>query len=99
MMFCERRIIPTSLEPIPRSLRASLGYIAMSPKEIAALKRNQPADYDILAEVVKICQVEDSADAFAFRTFKFKPRKVTANTAKLAPSHRMAMLNAVYRKS
>jgi len=68
----------------------------MNTAEIAALNRNQPGDYEILQEVVEICQAEDMADAM--RTWKFKPRKVTAKTAKLAPSHRLAMLNAVYSR-
>jgi hypothetical protein len=65
----------------------------MSSREIAALNRNQPGDHEILQEVVEICQAEDMADAM--RTWKFKPRKVTAKTAKLAPSHRLAMKSAI----
>ena len=92
MMFAGRRIVLTTLEPVPRAFRAAPGVIVLNTAELTALERNQPGDHDILQEVVEICQAEDMADAM--RTFKFKLRKVTAKTPKLAPSHRMALLNA-----
>lgn len=87
-------MILSTLVPLPRPMRAVPGILAINHLEAEALKNG---DGEVFKELMSICHAEDRADAF--RTFKFKPRKVTANTPKLAPSHRMAMLNAVYRKS
>ena len=65
------------------------GVVAISTMEAEALKCGDGATFKMLME---ICHAEDSADAM--RTFKFKPRKVTAKTPKIRPSDRMAMLNA-----
>jgi len=94
MQFAGRRIISTTLSDVPRALRAVPGCVAVSTAEQKALKNGCGETFKSL---MAICHAEDRADAF--RTFKFKPRKITAKMPKLAPNHRMAMLNAVYRKS
>lgn len=94
MIFGGRRVVSTTLSDVPRAFRAVPGIIVISIAEQDALKNG---DGKVFKELMAICHAEDRADAF--RTFKFKPRKVMANTPKLAPSHRMALLNAVYRKS
>lgn len=97
MIMFERRVIPTILDPIPRSFRACLGHLALNQREIDAIRRNSEDDADTIKEIMEIVQAEDMADAN--RTFIFKPRKVNSKTPKLGPSVRMSMLNVVYRKS
>lgn len=89
MQFGGRRIILTTLAPLPRSMRAVPGILAINNLEAEALKNG---DGDVFKELIEICKAEDMADAN--RTWIVKPRKVTAKTAKLAPSHRLAMIHA-----
>lgn len=93
MTFLGRRIIATTLDPIPRSFRAVPGYLALNQFEIAAIGRNSLADTDTIKPIMEIVQAEDMADVN--RTFIFKPRKVSRKTPKLGPSLRLFMVNTL----
>jgi hypothetical protein len=97
MKMFERIVIPTILDPIPRSFRACLGHIVLNQREIDACRRNSEDDRDTIEEIMDIVQAEDMADAN--RTFIFKPRKVNSKTPKIGPSVRLSMLNVIYRKT
>src|ERR1022692_1139426 len=88
-----RTIMLTTLDPIPRAFRAAPGVLAMNQIEIDSCQRNALDDAVIIKPIIEAVQAEDMADAL--RTFIHKPRKVTRKTPKIAPSHRMAMLNAI----
>ena len=91
MMFAGRRIILTTLDPIPRSFRAVPGCIALHKDEVDALNR---LDGEKFKEIIDIIKAEDWADAVLTVRPKLKKR-----TVKLAPSVRMSMLNAAYRRA
>ena len=90
MQFAGRRIIPTTLDPVPRSFRASPGVIAISNIEAEALRNGHGPTFKMLVE---ICSAEDMADAL--QTFKVKPRKVSPASPRIRPSARLAMLDAI----
>ena len=90
MKLFERRIIMTTLDPIPRTFRACLGHLALNDRELRSIRRNDPEDYETIKEIAEIVEAEDAAEAR--NVFKFKPRNVTAKTPKISPSNRMAML-------
>jgi hypothetical protein len=60
MIFCGRKIIPTTLDPVPRLLRAVPGYIVLNEREIGGLISN---DGDVFKEIIEICMAETRADA------------------------------------
>ena len=86
MTIFGRRIIITTLDPIPRLFRAAPGVLAMNQCEIAAFKRGEATTFKL---IVDICQAEDAADArLAMQTHR--PRR-----KRLGPSTRLFMLGAV----
>lgn len=95
MRVFERRVILTTLDPIPRSFRAAPGVLAMNQREVDAVRRNDPEDREVIGEIAEIAQAEDAAEAF--QVFKVKPRRVSAKTPKIAPSTRLSMLNSIYK--
>lgn len=83
-----RRVLPTTLDPVPRGLRAAPGCIAMNAEEIAALQAN---DGEVFKYFVALVHAEDHADALlAMRRPKKRKRK-------LGPSVRLSMVNAIYK--
>ena len=48
MKMFERIVIPTILDPIPRSFRACLGHIVLNQREIDACRRNSEDDRDTI---------------------------------------------------
>lgn len=93
MVFLHRKVIHTTLDPIPPGLRACLGHIALNPREVRAVERCGPDDADIVSELERIALAEDKADSRFI--YKAIVRKVTSKTPKLSPSNRMAMLRIV----
>lgn len=89
-MFAGRRILPTTLDPVPRSFRASPGVIAINHLEAEALKNGHGPTFKMLME---ICSAEDMADAL--QTFKVRPRKVGPTMPRIRPSARLTMLSAI----
>jgi hypothetical protein len=86
MTIFGRRIIVTTLDPIPRLFRAAPGVLAMNKSEIEAYQRG---DREVFRLIVDICQAEDAADArLAMQTQR--PRRRT-----LSPSTRLFMLGAI----
>jgi hypothetical protein len=90
MMFAGRRILMTTLDPIPRNMRAAPGCIALRQDELDALNR---LDGEKFKEIIDIVKAEDWADALL--QMRPKPMKRPKHTS---PSTRLAMLGAVYRK-
>lgn len=86
MTFLGRRIIPTTLDPLPRGHRAVPGVLVINHLERAALDRGDGDVFKMLADIV---QAEDAADA----RLTLRPRAPKRN-AKLDPSTRMSMLYA-----
>jgi hypothetical protein len=87
MKFLGRHVIPTTLDPLPRPLRALPGVIAISHLELEALARDDGGTFKMLADIVR---AEDAADArFAFRPVA--PRR----RVRLDPSARLRMLAAI----
>ena len=86
MMFLGRRIIPTTLDPVPRPLRAVPGVLAINHLEQAALERGDSEVSNMLTDIV---QAEDAADARLVLQVIIGERN-----AKLDPSTRMSMLYA-----
>ena len=90
MMFAGRRVIVTTLDPVPRNMRAVPGYLALNQSEVDALNRN---DGDKFKEIIDICKAEDWSDAVL--QVRRKPLK---RLRKTSPSARLALLSVVYRK-
>ena len=88
MMFLGRRIVPTTLDPLPRQHRAAPGVLAVNHLERAALDCGDGEVFKMLADIV---QAEDAADA----RLALRPR-APKRKAKLDPSTRMSMLDAIY---
>ena len=84
-----RRIIPTTLEPVPYRFRTAPGVLALNQAELTALQRN---DGPTFKRIMDIVQAEDMADAMLQMRRSVKRPKV-----KLGPSTRLSMLNAIYR--
>ena len=95
MLIFGRRVIPTTLDPVPRNFRAAPGVIALNQIELDAIHRNAEDDREIIKPILEAIQAEDMADAM--RVYVHKPRKITRATPKMRPSDRMSMLNAIYR--
>jgi hypothetical protein len=81
-----RRIIATTLDPIPRLFRAAPGVLAMNQSEIDAFTRG---DREVFHLIVDICKAEDRVDALLAMQI-FRPRR-----RRLSPSTRLFMLGAV----
>ena len=90
MMFAGRRVILTTLYPVPRNFRAVPGYLALRQDEVDALNRN---DGDKFKEIIDIVKAEDWSDAVL--QVRRKPVKRLRHTS---PSTRLALLSVVYRK-
>ena len=90
MNILGRRVLITTLDPIPRNFRAAPGVIAMNNSEIKALQNNDGEKFKELAEII---QAEDAADAM------LQMRKLPKRQNKLGPSIRLSMLNAIHRKA
>ena len=90
MNILGRRVILTTLNPIPRNFRAAPGVIAVNSAEIKALENNDGAKFKELADII---HAEDMADAV------LQMRKLPKRRNKLGPSTRLSMLNAIYRKA
>lgn len=89
MMFLGRRIIMTTLDPVPRPLRAVPGLLVINHLEREALKRVDGEIFKMLADIV---QAEDAADA------RLPQQPAPKRRTKLAPSTRMSMLDAAYAR-
>lgn len=87
MTLFGRRIIVTTLDPIPRLFRAASGVLAMNVREIEAFEQQ---DHDVFAMVVDICKAEDMAEAI----LQLRPRRARRRRP-LSPSTRLFMLGAV----
>lgn len=89
--FLGRRVILTTLDPLPRPFRAAPGVFAMNHREAAALRAGDGAVFKELAE---IAYAEDDAEmrrVFVVRKWK-RPKK------KIKPSSRLFLLNAIYQR-
>ena len=89
MQMFGRRVIPTTLDEIPRAFRAAPGVLALNQAELAALQRNDGPTFKRILEIV---QAEDMADA----TLQMR-RSVKRPKGKIGPSTRLSMLNAIYQ--
>ena len=87
MTIFGRRIIVTTLDPIPRLFRAASGVLVMNAREIEAFEQK---DHDVFAMVVDICKAEDMAEAI----LQLCPR-TDRRRRPLSPSTRLFMLGAV----
>jgi hypothetical protein len=86
MTLFGRRVIVTTLDPVPRGLRASPGVLAMNRDEIDAIERS---DEETFGRIISIVQAEDMVDALlAMRTPR--PRRRA-----LGPSTRLFMLGTL----
>ena len=85
-----RRIIPTTLEPVPYRFRTAPGVLALNYREIKALQNN---DGTVFKEIANIAHAADAAEARMIYAVKKRKR----SRVKLAPSTRLAMVNAVYK--
>ena len=89
MTFLGRHLILTTLDEIPRSMRACPGHLAISHNELTAL---QAKDGETFKQLAAIVESEDAAEARQVFTYKhWKLRK----SNRIAPSTRLAMLGAV----
>lgn len=91
MKFLGRRILMTTLDPVPRSMRAVPGIIVMNHLEKAKLEENDGETFKLLAEIV---QAEDAADVH--RTYIY--RKGKKRKKRINPSSRLMMLQAGFGK-
>lgn len=55
-----RRVMLTTLDPIPRPFRACPGWIVMNRDELDAFNKG---DRDMVALMIDICNAEDAAEA------------------------------------
>ena len=83
-----RRIIPTTLEPVPYRFRTAPGVLALNYREIRAL---QNQDGTVFKEIAEIVHAADAAEARMIHVHRKRKRP----RVKLAPSTRLAMVNAV----
>lgn len=58
--FMGRRVIMTTLDPVPRGMRAVPGFIVLNHREFAALGND---DDRVVEEIAEICIAETMADA------------------------------------
>jgi hypothetical protein len=87
MILFGRRIIVTTLDPIPRLFRAASGVLVMNARELEAFEQQ---DHDVFAMVVDICKAEDMAEAI----LQLRPH-TDRRRRPLSPSTRLFMLGAV----
>lgn len=87
MSIFGRRIITTTLDPVPRGLRAAPGMLAMNAREQAALSAGDKA---VLREIVDVCQAEDAAEA----RLVLRPRP-PRRCRPMSPSTRIGLLAAL----
>lgn len=87
MTLFGRRVIVTTLDPIPRLFRAASGVLAMNAREIEAFQQH---DHDVFAMVVDICKAEDMAETI----LQLRLRPVRWRRP-LSPSTRLFMLGSV----
>ena len=86
MKFLSRKIILTSLDQIPRSMRACPGHLVLNIQELNSLKAGEGKTFKAIAA---ICEAEDAAEArTVYRYDKWKPKK-------LGLSGRLAALGVV----
>jgi hypothetical protein len=82
-----RRVLLTTLDPVPRGLRAAPGLLAMNKAELEAFRAGERETFRTIAA---ICSAEDHAEAM-LTLRQPQPRRHRLN----APT-RMFMLRAVY---
>lgn len=89
MPFMGRRLLMTTLDPLPRSFRTAPGLLAINHREAEALRRGDGA---VFKELVDICHAEFAAEVVqAYRPRRWKPLK------NASPSARLHSANAIYR--
>ena len=85
-----RRVLLTTLDPVPPGLRTTLGCIAMNQRELDAFNAGDPATFE---HIVRTCEAADARDA----RFIGVHRRRKVPKAKLDPSARLYMANAIYK--
>lgn len=60
VVIFNRRVMLTSLDPIPRAFRACPGVLVVNQRELEGYRRGER---DVVGELVEICQAEDAAEA------------------------------------
>ena len=87
--FIGRRVIMTTLDPIPPLHRALPGCMAMNAREVRAIERNEPEDRATVEYLLAVVLAETSRDA------NLAMPKLRKRTRPLGPSTRLAMLRAL----
>lgn len=93
MIFLGRRVLLTTLDPLPRPFRAAPGVFAMNHREAEALRRG---DGKVFKELTEIVQAEDAAEARNIGVRRHR-KPLGRRGPKLNPSTRLFMVNAIYR--
>lgn len=93
MDFLGRRIIPTTLDPLPELFRAAPGCIALNRKELDALARNDGETFKRLAAIAHEHDRRDARGIGVWRRWKI-PK---ATGPRLNPSTRLSMVAAIYK--
>jgi hypothetical protein len=60
LIFLGRKVIPTTLDPVPRSFRASPGHLVLNHREIQGLRNG---DGKIFKEITEIIIAETRGEA------------------------------------
>ena len=82
-----RRVLLTTLDPVPRSFRTAPGVLAMNRTELEAFN---DGDRVAVGMVVDLCQAADAAEARNIGVF----RRVAVRRTR--PSDRLFEVNAIY---
>lgn len=62
-----RRVMLTTLDPVPRAFRACPGVIVLNCQELEAFRRG---DRNVVEQIIDICQAEDAAEARGVYRYK-----------------------------
>ena|ERR1035438_4832150 len=92
--FLGRRLLPTTLDPLPerRDFRFAPGLMAINERECTAL---QEGDGSVFKHLANLVQAEDALEARGMGVLR--PYKAGRSTPKLSPSTRLSMINSIYR--
>jgi hypothetical protein len=88
MIFCGRHVVPTTLDPIPRLLRALPCVLAMNAREVMAIAEG---DRETTEQLSDFALAENAADARLRMRILLRLPQASA----LRPSDRLALLAAV----
>lgn len=96
MSFLGRRVIMTTLDPMPprRDFRFAPGLIAMNHREARELAEGDGDTFKALAALVHAEDALESRNIGVRRRWK---RPNSKRSPKLNPSSRLSMVNAIYR--